>query len=178
MHFLEIELSSDLEGSIAKRSHASKFQNKQYSSTLSGRTKFVCAKGYARKSDCSTIATIYGAEKPQTVLVLPTVTDKAPLHLRVCLRSIVDVVTSFSPRTYIGCRREASAFLPASLAVVELFAANSPNAFLWSFSTDARTALRVSGESHSGLASQPPRKIKTGKARKIGPRLREWSMAS
>ena len=102
-------------------------------------------------------------------LISPTVTDRAPLHLRVCL--LVDVVASFSPRTYIGCRREASAFLPASLAVVELFAANSPNAFLWSFSTAARTALRVSGESHSGLASQLQRRIKKGRAHKTGPRL-------
>jgi hypothetical protein len=91
--------------------------------------------------------------------VSPTVTDKEPLHLRVRLLLLVDVVTIFSPRTYNGFRLDFSASEPASLAVVEFLAAYSPSTLLWSSETVRSTAFRVSKESHSGLALHPLRTI-------------------
>jgi hypothetical protein len=105
--------------------------------------------------------------------VSPTVTDNEPLHLSVRLSSVVDVVTIFSPRIYNGCCLEFSACELASLAVVEFLAAYLPSALLWSSETAWSTAFRVSKESHSGLASQPPRRIRTGKLQKNSDRLRK-----
>src|ERR1700735_5000060 len=96
---------------------------------------------------------------------LPTVTDMEPLHFSVRLFSLVDVVTIFSPRTYNGCCFDFSASELASLdfAIFEFLAAYWPSALLWSSETVWSTAFRVSKESHSGLASQPLRKIRKRK---------------
>jgi hypothetical protein len=63
-------------------------------------------------------------------------------------------------------------------AVVEFLAANSTSAFLWSSETVWSTAFRVSEESHTGLASQPLRKIRIGTLQtKIGC-LRKYGIES
>jgi hypothetical protein len=110
--------------------------------------------------------------------VSPTATDMAPLHLSVRLSSLVDVVTIFSPRRYNGCCFDFSASALPSLAVVEFavvefLAAYWPSALLWSSETAWSTAFRVSKESHSGLASQPPRRIRKGKLQKTIGRLQK-----
>jgi hypothetical protein len=110
--------------------------------------------------------------------VSPTVTDMEPLHLSVRLSSLVDVVTIFSPRRYNGCCLVFSASELASLAVVEFLAAYLPSALLWSSETAWSTAFRVSKESHSGLASQPLRRIRTGKLQKTSGRLRKYGIES
>jgi hypothetical protein len=97
--------------------------------------------------------------------VSPTVTDMEPLHCSVHLSSLVDVVTILSPRRYNGCCFDFSASELASLdfAIAEFVAAYLPSALLWSSETAWSTAFRVSKESHSGLASQPLRRIRKGK---------------
>jgi hypothetical protein len=108
--------------------------------------------------------------------VSPTVTDMEPLHLSVRLSSLVDVVTIFSPRRYNGCCLVFSASELASLAVVEFLAAYLPSALLWSSETAWSTAFRVSEESHSGLASQPLRRIRTRKLQRTNSRLRKYGI--
>jgi hypothetical protein len=82
----------------------------------------------------------------------------------------------FSPRTYNGCCFDLSASELASLdfAMFGFLAAYSTSALLWSSETFWSTAFRVSKESHSGLASQPLRKIKKGKLQKTIGRLRKY----
>src|ERR1700733_13758645 len=101
-----------------------------------------------------------------------------PLHFSVRLFSLVDVVTIFSPRTYSSCCFDFSTSELASLdfAIVEFLAANSPSALLWAAETVWSTAFRVSKESHSGLASQPLRKIKKGKLQKTIGCLRKYGI--
>jgi hypothetical protein len=110
--------------------------------------------------------------------VSPMVTDMEPLHFSVRLLSLVDVVTIFSPRRYNGCCFDFSASVLASLdfAIVEVLAAYSTSALLWSSETVWSTAFRVSKESHSGLASQPLRKIRKGKLQKTIGRLRKYGI--
>jgi hypothetical protein len=105
--------------------------------------------------------------------VLPTVTDMEPLHFSVRLSSLVDVVTIFSPRRYKGCCLDFSASELALLAIVEFLAAYLPSALLWSSEIAWSTAFRVSKESHSGLASQPLRRIRKGKLQKTIGRVRK-----
>ena len=101
-----------------------------------------------------------------------------PLHFSVRLFSLVDVVTIFSPRRYNGCCFDFSAAELASLdpAKSEFLAAYLTNALLWSSETVWSTAFRVSKESHSGLASQPLRKIRKGKLQKTIARLRKYGI--
>jgi hypothetical protein len=108
--------------------------------------------------------------------VSPTVTDMDPLHLSVRLSSLVDVVTIFSPRRYNGCCFDFSASELPSLAIVEFLAAYLPSALLWSSETAWSTAFRVSKESHSGLASQPLRRIRKGKPQKTIGRLQKYGI--
>jgi hypothetical protein len=110
--------------------------------------------------------------------VSPTVTEMEPLHLSVRLFSLVDVVIIFSPRRYNGRCFDfsASEFASLDFAIVEFFAAYSTRALLWSSETVWSTAFRVSTESHSGLASQPLRKIKKGKLKKTIGRLRKYGI--
>jgi len=110
--------------------------------------------------------------------VSPMVTDMEPLHFSVRLLSLVDVVTIFSPRRYNGCCFDFSASELASLdfAIVEVLAAYSTSALLRSSETVWSTAFRVSKESHSGLASQPLRKIRKGKLQKTIGRLRKYGI--
>ena len=105
----------------------------------------------------------------------PTVADMEPLHFSVRLSALVDVVATFSPRTYCGCCFDFSASELASLDLVafELLAAYSTSAFRWSSEMVLSTAFRVSKELHSGLASQPTRKIRQGKIQKTVGRLRK-----
>jgi hypothetical protein len=56
----------------------------------------------------------------------------------------------------------ASGITSIDFAIVEFLAAYSTRALLWSSKTVSSTAFRVSTESHSGLASQPLRKIRKG----------------
>ena len=111
-------------------------------------------------------------------LVSPTATDMEPLHFNVRLFSLVDVVTIFSPSVYNGCCFDFSASGLASLdfAIAQFLAAYSTSALLWSSETVWSTAFRVSKESHSGLASQPLRKIKKGKLQKTIGRLRKYGI--
>ena len=106
--------------------------------------------------------------------VSPTVTDMEPLHFSVRLSSLVDVVTIFWPRRYNGCT--ASELAPFDFAIVELFAAYLPSALLWSSETVWSTAFRASKESHSGLASQPPRRIRQGKLQRTIGRFRKYGI--
>jgi hypothetical protein len=110
--------------------------------------------------------------------VSPTVADMEPLHFSVRLSSLVDVVIIFSPRTYNGCCLDFSASEAASLdlARFELLAANLTKGLLWSSETFFSTAFRVSKESHSGLASQPTRKIRTTKLQKTTDRVRKFGI--
>ena len=107
--------------------------------------------------------------------VSPTVTEIEPLHVSVRLSLFVDVVTIFSARRYNGCCLDFSLSELASLgfAVVELSAAYLPSALLWSSEIAWSTAFRVSKESHSGLASQPLRRIRKGKLQKTIGRVRK-----
>lgn len=108
----------------------------------------------------------------------PMVTEMEPLHLSVRLFPLVDVVIIFSPRRYNGRCSDfsASEFASLDFAIVEFFAAYSTRALLWSSETVWSTAFRVSTESHSGLASQPLRKIKKGKLKKTIGRLRKYGI--
>jgi hypothetical protein len=106
--------------------------------------------------------------------VSPTVADMEPLHFSVRLSSLVDVVIIFSPRTYNGCSASEAASL--DLARFELLAANLTKGLLWSSETFLSTAFRVSKESHSGLASQPTRKIRTTKLQKTTDRVRKFGI--
>lgn len=108
--------------------------------------------------------------------VSPTVTEIAPVHFSVRLSSLADVVSIFSPRRYNGRSFDFSASELASLdfAIVEFLAAYLTSALLWSSATAWSTARRVSEESHSGFALQPPRKIRKGKLQKTIGRLREY----
>ena len=110
--------------------------------------------------------------------VSPTVTDMEPLHFSVRLFSLVDIVTIFSSRRYNGCCFDFPASEVASLdfAIVEFLAAYSTSALLWSSETVLSTAFRVSKESHSGLTSQPLRKIRKGKLQKTIGRLRKYGI--
>src|ERR1700689_1803438 len=94
------------------------------------------------------------------------VTDIEPLHFNVRLFSLVDVVAIFSARAYNGCCFEFSASALASLDFAEFRTAYLISALLWSSETLLSRAFRVSKESHSGLASQPVRKIRKGKLQK------------
>jgi hypothetical protein len=111
--------------------------------------------------------------------VSPMVTDIEPLHFNVRLFSLVDVVANFSARAYDGCCFEflASALTSLDFAV-EFLAAYLTSALLWSSETVWITAFRVSKESHSGLASQPLRKIRKGKLQKTIGRLRKYGIES
>jgi hypothetical protein len=110
--------------------------------------------------------------------VSPTVTDMEPLHFSVRLSSLVDVVTIFSLRRYNGCCFDfsASELAPLDFAMLELFAAYLPSALLWSSETVWSTAFRASKESHSGLASQPPRRIRQGKLQRTIGRFRKYGI--
>jgi hypothetical protein len=108
--------------------------------------------------------------------VSPTVTEIEPLHFSVRLFSLVEVVTIFSPRRYSG--RCFSASEPAALdfAIFGFLAANSASALPWSSETVWSNASRVSEESHSGLASQPPRRISKGEIHKNVGRWRRYGI--
>jgi hypothetical protein len=110
--------------------------------------------------------------------VSPTVADMEPLHFSVRLSWLVDVVIIFSPRTYNGCSFDVSASELASLdlARFELLAAYLTRGLLWSSETVLSTAFRVSKESHSGFASQPPRKIRKGTLQKLIGDLRGYGI--
>jgi hypothetical protein len=54
--------------------------------------------------DCWTVKSIVFE-----TLVSPTVAEMEPLHFGVCLLSLVDVVTIFSPKRYRGCCSDFSA---------------------------------------------------------------------
>ena len=110
--------------------------------------------------------------------VSPTVAEMEPLHSNVRLSSLVDVVTIFSPKTYNGCCFDfsASEFASLDFAIFGFLAAYSTSALLWSSETVWSTAFRVSKESHSGLASQPLRKIRKGKLQKTIGRLRKYGI--
>jgi hypothetical protein len=108
--------------------------------------------------------------------VSPTVTDIEPLQLSVRLSSLVDVVTTFSPRRYIGRSFDFAASELASLdfATFGFLAAYLASALLWSSETACSTARRVSEESHSGFTPQPLRKIRKGKLQKTIDRLQKY----
>src|ERR1700684_3866528 len=108
------------------------------------------------------------------------VTDIEPLHFNVRLFSLVDVVAIFSARAYHGCCFEllASALASLDFAIVEFRTAYLISALLWSSATVLSTAFRVSKESHSGLASQPVRKIRKGKLQKNNGCLRIYGIES
>ena len=110
--------------------------------------------------------------------VSPTVADMEPLHFNVRLFSLVDVVAIFSPRAYNGCCFDSSACELASLdfAIFGFLAAYWTSALLWSSETVWSTAFRVSKESHTGLESQPLRKIRKGKPKKTIGRLRKYGI--
>ena len=106
-----------------------------------------------------------------------TVADMEPLHFSVRLSALADVVTIFWPRMYSGCC-DFSASGPAEpdLTASEFFAAYSASAFLWSSEMVLSTAFRVSKESHSGFASQPPRKIRKVRLQRPICGVREYDM--
>jgi hypothetical protein len=110
--------------------------------------------------------------------VSPTVADIEPLHFSVRLSALVDVVTIFSPRTYNGGCFDFSASELASvdLARFGFLAAYSTRALLWSSEIVWSTAFRVSEESHSGLASQPLRRMRKGKLQKNIGRLQKYGI--
>jgi len=107
----------------------------------------------------------------------PTITDMAPLHFSVRLSSLVVSVTILSPRRYNG--RSFDFYCePALLDSVmsEFLAAYLTRALLWSSVTAWSTAFRVSKESHSGLASQPLRRIGKRKLQKTMGSLRKYGI--